>query len=357
MDSKNKILIVAPCLAMGGMERASVNTAQAFNEKGVEVIFISLFKKTHFFKLDNGIQLEEPVGFNSNKLSLLKSIRWIKRLLSDHKPCRVLVFSKFYGAITALAMIGNKTPLYISERSSPLFVWRQPMNLINSTAFKLRPPKGIIAQTSIAAQYQKKYFKKSQVQVIPNILREVSIYPEIERKKVILAVGRLGDYLKGFDLLIESFALLKDKNWELHIAGGDENGQEVKTLASKLGVIHRIKFLGKVKDIDKIYAYASIFVIPSRSEGFPNALAEAMAAGCLCIAFDFIAGPRDMINSGENGIIVEDRNVKALAEAIDLLILQPEKRQILSNNAKEIRKHLNRNIIADKILSFLNMDL
>lgn len=342
---------------MGGMERASVNTANAFYEKGVEVIFVSLFKKPHFFNLDHAIQLEEPVGFNTNKLSLYKSIKWIKKLLSYHKPSKVLVFSKFYGAITALAMIGNKTSLYISERSSPLFAWRQPIKLINRAAFKLRPPNGVIAQTSIAAQYQKKYFKKSDIKVIPNILREVSIYPEIERKKAILAVGRLGDYLKGFDLLIESFAKIKNQNWELHIAGGDEDGQELKTLASKLGVIHRIKFLGKIKDIDKIYAQAGIFVIPSRSEGFPNVLAEAMAAGCPCIAFDFTAGPRDMINSGENGIIVEDRNVKALAEAIDLLILQPEKRQILSDNARKIRKHLNRNIITDEILSFLNIDL
>ena len=74
-------------------------------------------------------------------------------------------------------------------------------------------------------------------------------------------------------------------------------------------MIRRIKFLGKVEEIDKCYAYAGMFVIPSRSEGFPNALAEAMTAGCCCVTFDFVAGPRDIITNNINGIIVENKNM------------------------------------------------
>lgn len=352
-----KLIILGPCLAMGGMERAFVNTANALQENGIEVILVSLFKKPHFFLLNEGILLEEPIDFNIEKLSLAKSIAWIKKLHNTHQPSKVLVFNKFYGAITALAMLGSKTPLYISERSSPLYVWKQPIKTINRMAYWLKPPTGVLAQTSVAAAYQKEYYKKSKVEVIPNILREGKIYPEIRRKNIILAVGRLGDFLKGFDLLIESFAKIKNQDWELHIAGGDENGQDLKDLGSKLGVLDRIKFLGKVREIDKVYAQAGIFVIPSRSEGFPNVLAEAMAAGCACIAFDFIAGPRDMIIPNENGIIVENGNIEALTEAIDLLILQPEKRIALRNNAKKIREDLNSLQITYKILDFLNFNI
>ena len=204
-------------------------------------------------------------------------------------------------------------------------------------------------------KYQRKYFKKTEVIVIPNSVREVQLFPEIKREKVILAVGRLNDYLKGFDLLIESFAKLKNQDWELHIAGGDEEGEVLKEQAERLGVINRIKFLGKVKEIDKCYAYAGMFVIPSRSEGFPNALAEAMGAGCSCIAFDFTAGPRDIIVDGISGLIVENGNTTEMAKAIDYLIAHPEKRIQLSKEAIKIREKLNKNIIANKIKYFLNL--
>ena len=350
----NKILIIAPCLAMGGIERASSNTANGLSELGAKVYFLSLFKKEAFFKLNEGIEIIEPQGFNKTKLSLFKSILWIRKEVKRVNPEHILVFNKFYGAITALALLGTKYPYFLSERSSPLFVWRQPMRAINKFAFSIKPPKGVIAQTNIAAEYQRKYFKKTEVIVIPNSVREVQLFPEIKREKVILAVGRLNDYLKGFDLLIESFAKLKNQDWELHIAGGDEEGEALKEQAERLGVINRIKFLGKVKEIDKCYAYAGMFVIPSRSEGFPNALAEAMGAGCLCIAFDFTAGPRDIIVDGISGLIVENGNTTEMAKAIDYLIAHPEKRMQLSKEAIKIREKLNENLIAEKIKRFIN---
>ncbi|MFV0157750.1 glycosyltransferase [Empedobacter falsenii] len=350
-----KLLIVAPCLAMGGMERASVNTANSINDLNVDVVFISLFKKEHFFKLNSDIKLIEPEGFNIHKLDLIKSIKWIRVSVKQNNPDKVLVFNKFYGAITALALIGLKTSYYISERSSPLFAWKQPIKLINDLAFLLNPPEGVIAQTSIAASYQRKYYKKSKIEVIPNVLRSIQLFPNVNREEVILAVGRLGDHLKGLDLLIESFSKVKNKTWMLHIAGGDEDGSALKQQAQKLGIIDRIKFLGKVKEVDLEYAKAGIYVIPSRSEGFPNALAEAMGAGCPCISFDFIAGPRDIINHEVSGLIVENGNTTEMAKTIDYLIASPEKREQLSKEAINIRKELDKNIIANKIKTFIKL--
>jgi len=350
----NKVLIIAPCLAMGGIERASSNTANGLSELGAKVYFLSLFKKEAFFKLNEGIEIIEPQGFNKTKLSLLKSVLWIRKEVKRLNPEHILVFNKFYGAITALALLGTKYPYFLSERSSPLFVWRQPMRAINKFAFSIKPPKGVIAQTNIAAEYQRKYFKKTEVIVIPNSVREVQLFPEIKREKVILAVGRLNDYLKGFDLLIESFAKLKNQDWELHIAGGDEEGEALKEQAERLGVINRIKFLGKVKEIDKCYAYAGMFVIPSRSEGFPNALAEAMTAGCCCIAFDFVAGPNEMITNGVEGILVPSGDTQKLAEAIDDLIVKDDFRDVLAQKAIKTSQHFKKSTIISRIANVIN---
>ena len=356
-----KLIVIGPSLSMGGVERATSNTLNGLVEmfKTDNLIFLSVFKRNFFFKIDDKIKVIERENININKINLLKTIFYIRKncLIQkrDNEKCKVLVFGKFYGAIVSLALIFTGIPIFISDRQSPLYKWGLKNKFFNKISYKLNPPQGVIAQTEIAATYQRKYFKKSKVVVIPNSVREVKLYPEIKREKVILAVGRLNDYLKGFDLLIESFAKLKNQDWELHIAGGDEEGEALKEQAERLGVINRIKFLGKVKEIDKCYAYAGMFVIPSRSEGFPNALAEAMTAGCCCIAFDFTAGPRDIIVDGISGLIVENGNTTEMAKAIDYLKAHPEKRIQLSKEAIKIREKLNKNIIANKIKYFLNL--
>lgn len=353
MKPKTKVFFIAPALSMGGMERASANTANGLQESGCEVVFLSLFKKEHFFKLNQGIKIVEPMGFNLSSLSLYQSIQWIRSEVKKNNPDKVLVFNKLYGAITAIALIGTKYDFYLSERSSPLFQWKFPFNAVNKIAYTLNPPKGVMAQTQIAADYQRKYFKKSEVAIIPNSVRQVQLYPEVKRENVILAVGRLNDHLKGFDLLLESMALLRNQDWQLHIAGGDENGEALKDQAEKLGIRQRVKFLGAVKDIDSCYAYAGIYVIPSRSEGFPNALAEAMAAGCCCVAFDFVAGPRDLMSHNKNGIIVPESDIYDMARTIDELILDGIKRDDLGKNAMAVREKLKQSVIVQKIKKFI----
>lgn len=353
MTDRMRVFFVAPCLSMGGIERAAVNTANGLSQHGAEVVYLSLFKKPHFFTLNSEVKLIEPVGFNLNSLNLLKSIAWIRVEVKKYQPTHVLAFNKLYGAITSLALVGINIPLFISERSSPLFKWQFPFNWINRIAYSINPPKGVIAQTGIAADFQGKYFKHSKVIVIPNSLREISLFPDIRRKKIILAVGRLNDYLKGFDLLFHAISKLKNQDWDLHIAGGDGDDHSLEKLAFDLGISHRVKFLGRIKDMDFLYGKAGLFVIPSRSEGFPNALAEAMAAGCCCVAFDFIAGPRDMIVHGENGFIVTNGDISALANAMDELILDANKRRKLGINAQSIRGKLEQKVIVEKIKSFI----
>ncbi|MBK8547520.1 MAG: glycosyltransferase [Saprospiraceae bacterium] len=105
--------------------------------------------------------------------------------------------------------------------------------------------------------------------------------------------------------------------------------------------------------MDLIYSSASIFVIPSRSEGFPNVLIEAMAFGLPCISFDFIAGPKDIITHEEDGILVENGNIESLANRINRLIENDKERLRLANNAKKIRYKYSSEMISNKLLTFL----
>ena len=92
MKHNSKILFIAPALSMGGMERAAVNTANGLNESGFEVVFLSLFKKEHFFKLNQKITIIEPNGFNKVSLSLYESIKWIRSEVKKDEYVEKLIF-------------------------------------------------------------------------------------------------------------------------------------------------------------------------------------------------------------------------------------------------------------------------
>jgi len=354
-DNLKNVVIISPCLTMGGMERASSNIANAFSKKGLEVHYVVLLKQEKFFSLEPRIRFYEPPDFNTQSLSILKTCKWLRQTIKKIHPDIILCYGQFYSAISILALVGTGMKVVISERSSPLLKWPLKQRAFNKGVFSLFKPRGILAQTQIAAHYQQKYYGTRQaIKVIPNALKSIKHYPECTREKQILAVGRFNDSLKGFDRLLEAFALLKAKDWKLVFAGGDENGQTLKEQASQLKILDRIVFLGKVKELDKVYAQAGIFVIPSRSEGFPNALCEAMAAGLPCISFDFIAGPRDIITDEKDGLLVENGNIKALANKIQFLIDHEEERIRIGQEATKIAKRLHIDQISKMHYDFLN---
>lgn len=352
--TNKKICIIGPGLEMGGIERASVNLANALSSN-FNVSYISIFRKRKFLKLSENVVFFEPHNFNESKLSFFKTVFFLRKTIKSVEPSKIISFNKFYSAIVMLSQAFiNKYPVFISERSSPFFKWQKKLAVINRIIFTFFPPAGIIAQTEIAAKFQAKYYKKKvRISVIPNILKPVNLYPNIERKKFVLAVGRLNDHLKGFDRLIKAFALVKAKDWMLVFAGGDKDEGNLKNLSIKYSVQDKVKFLGKVNEIDKIYAEASIFVIPSRSEGFPNALCEAMAAGLPCISFDFVAGPKEIITDKVDGLLVENGNIYSMAKKIQFLVDSPEERTKIGTNALRIRERLDEKKITQKIIEFL----
>lgn len=350
-----KLLIVGPSLKMGGIERASSILANAFAVSGNNVSYIAVFPQEHFFELSPNINLIEPSqGHNSNKLHLIRTLFWLRKKTKIISPDNVLVFNYFYGALVCLSLAKSGIPVFVSDRSSPIFKWSPHVNFFNKIIFSILPPTGLVAQTEAAAEKQRNFFKKRvRIKVIPNALREVRLYANTKRQKKVLGVGRLKDPLKGFDRLLQAFAKCRNRDWKLVFAGGDEQEYSIIKQAKDLGVSDRVELLGKVKDIDKVYSEVGLFVIPSRSEGFPNALCEAMAAGLACISFDFIAGPREIITNGHDGLLVEDGNIEALAKAIDYLIENPKERERLGQNALEIRDRLRLDKIGQAYLEFI----
>lgn len=168
----------------------------------------------------------------------------------------------------------------------------------------------------------------NNVGVMPNAL---SYYPDTASDvdaEVVVAAGRLAPE-KGYERLIEAFARVADQHpgWVLRIFGtGPLRGRLEKQVES-LGLGERVELPGLAPDIEKALLESSVFALSSVHEGLPMALAEGMACGLACVAFDCAPGVREMVTDGVDGIVVPPRNVAALADGLDRLMADPELRR------------------------------
>ena len=141
-------------------------------------------------------------------------------------------------------------------------------------------------------------------------------------------------------MLVEAYNKIADHypDWSLELIGDGGGRQALEEYVSTLPCKDRISFTGAVDDVAKRMREASIFVLPSKIEGMPNALIEAMVMGMACISTDCpCGGPRDLIAADEsNGILVPVDNVDAMAMALKRLITNDILRQSMGDNARKI---------------------
>ena len=123
-------------------------------------------------------------------------------------------------------------------------------------------------------------------------------------------------------------------DYSLLILGEGPDRADLAVQASALGLTKKVLMPGFLSAPHSILEKASVFVLPSVFEGFPNALLEAMALGVPSVSFDCASGPAEIVETGVNGILVENQNYEALRDAILSLLESQEKRNMLSANAK-----------------------
>ena len=188
-----------------------------------------------------------------------------------------------------------------------------------------------------------------RVDVIPNPL---PFYPKMVppvRKKRVIAVGRYFDE-KGYDMLLQSWAIVEKENteWELAIFG-EGNRLYYERIASSLELDRNRCILNdSIFDVQNEYLKSSVFVCTSRFEGFGMGIIEAMACGLPVVAFDCLWGPRSIITDGDDGLLVENGNVEKMAESLLLLMNSPLRIESMGQNARKNVRRFNMVLIAEK---------
>ena len=170
------------------------------------------------------------------------------------------------------------------------------------------------------------------------------------RSRRVIAVGRL-DYQKGFDRLLEAWALLPEslrKDWHLDIYGQGEWEGMLKQMILSLGISESAAICKPTKRIFEEYGRSAFLVMSSHYEGFPMVMIEAMSCGLPVVCFDFKCGPKDIIVPGKNGFYVPEGDVAALSAKMQELMLDDELRGSMSAAAAEISQTYSEDRIMEK---------
>jgi glycosyltransferase involved in cell wall biosynthesis len=238
-----------------------------------------------------------------------------------------------YNIYCLLALMGTGLPVIASERGSPTEELPWVRIALRNATYPFA--SAVIFQTEKSRQFISGQAKLRRVAVIPNPVSRLIELHERRPEKMVLAVGRL-HWMKGHSHLLEAFAAMTVRDWTLVVCGDGELRDKLEGQARELGIIERAHFPGAIKDLGPYFVRAGIFALSSLSEGFPNALAEAMVAGVPCVSYDCETGPSELIADGENGLLVPVGNKAAFARALDQLAMDPKWAQGLGVRAAQI---------------------
>lgn len=170
--------------------------------------------------------------------------------------------------------------------------------------------------------------------IVSEAVRNISVRRRDDRR--IVSVGRLAAQ-KDHETLLRAYALIKDRHpdWSLAIYGSGPLDGELRELADSLGLDGDSIFRGDVRDIAGVYAEADIFAFPSKFEGFPLTLLEAMTFGLPIVGFRGCEGVKYLISSGEDGLLVDDeRRVQNFAQGLSRLVSEPSFRDHIGRRAR-----------------------
>lgn len=346
--------MVTGSLEAGGAERVLAEMANYWNSKGWRITIATWAGPSNadFYDLDPGVQ-RVWLDVEASNTSLFAKLRaYARRILKlratleNARPDAVLSFIDTSNVMTLLACLGLGLRVIVSERSNGAtarIAWMWSASRI-ATYWRAA---AVVAQTPDAARWIAKRCGVRAI-AIPNPLRTL---PEIDspRESMILAVGRLS-HQKGFDLLIRAFARVGPEfsHWRLVIIGTGPAHSSLLRLSEQLQLGDRIEFRPPVKNIEWWMSRAGLVVQPSRFEGFPNVILEAMGMGAAVISTDCRSGPAEIINDGVNGRLVPVEDVVMLTKVISELLRQPEERVRLGREAKKVRQSFRQDLVMQK---------
>lgn len=358
------LLIAIHSLQCGGAERVAASLANYWAGKGWQVTVVTLAAPgQEFYQLHPAVHrvgldmAGESSSFLAAAVSSLRRVLALRRVIKQVRPNVALAMMSNMCILLALATRGTSGVVTVgSERVHPphaplSFIWRSLRKWLYGLLH------AIVAQSQESANWLRQHTNARHVVVIPNAaqwpLPEQAPHllpPERpDSQLMLLAVGRLCAQ-KGFDLLISAFHRLVGEfpNWHLVILGEGPDRDALQAQVCTLDLSKCVSLPGRSGNMGRWYAAADLYVMSSHFEGFPNTLLEAMAYGLPVVSFDCDTGPRDIVRSGLDGLLVPADDPLALTSALRRLMGDESLRRAFATSGADVRERFSIEMIAGK---------
>ena len=267
----------------------------------------------------------------------------LERLLQRHCPRRVVSFLSRTNMRICSALWWRDCHLVVSERND-LTKQQLPFPWPRFRRLLYRRADVLTANTTGVMDSLVPLFQACQLALLPNPLPmpvvPVSVGSAGDRQGFV-SVARLVPQ-KGIDVLIRALAQTTGaaRDWTLNLVGDGPEREALQRQVQQAGLQEQVQFLGFRSDPQTFLLQAGVFVLPSRFEGMPNALLEAMAAGLAVVVTDASPGPLEVVVNGVSGLVVPRDDPFALAEALDRLAADPLLRERLGAAARDTLRQL-----------------
>jgi glycosyltransferase involved in cell wall biosynthesis len=361
----------------GGAGNASANLARCFATAGHQVAVLTA-------RYANSPALEESHNLFVHRISafrhrqdrsgaleqlafIVAASLYAPRLVREFQPQVVLAFFGVpSGAVAWFLHRRFGIPYVVSLRGGDVpgfrpYDFRLYHRLISPLLRVIwRNASAVVANSKGLRGLAREFDPGIEIPVIPNgvDVREFAVGRRSWSPARLLSVGRVV-HQKGLDLGLEALAGLKDLPWDWSIAGDGPQTAALRERVKQLGLEDRVHFLGW-QERDQLaarYREANLFLFPSRHEGMPNALLEAMASGLPVVATR-IAGNEELVQEGVTGKLVDAEDVPALKESLRQLISDPYLRKRMGVAARQrVEREYSWESAADEYLKMLQHTL
>ena len=354
-----KITFLMLHLNYGGIEKQVTTLANKLS-KEYEVEIISLYdilSGESFYQLDDKVKIKYIFNFGPNKDKIKDALKKFKLITLIKQLCRALkiLYTKYFGLgkiiknLNTDILISSRIEFSKQIKRNDIITISQEHSFIDNEKYikKVRKSfkhiKYLIVMTKGAKEKYDEWLKnekiKPEVIVIPNIIKEnESGKISNLNNRQIISVGRLED-VKDFYTLILVFSVIVKKysNYILKIIGEGSMREKLEEQIKKCNLQKNVILTGRrtENEINNELIKSDVFVLTSKSESFSLVLCEAMNFGVPCIAFDVDVGPREIIQDGKNGFLIENRNVNLMIKKLDEILENIDKRKNMQVYARE----------------------
>ena len=373
---ENKVSFLLLHLGYGGIETATINTANALSDKyEVELVSFYNLTKNQVNRLNNNIKVKYLYQGEPNKevfLESLKNHKLLKTIKEGLKAVSILIKKK---VLVIHEIINNNSKFLVSTRyefstllsrygfkettkiAAEHHYHNNSKKYINILKYKYNNIDYLLALTKTLEEDYHHFLKHNhhtKIVLMPNMLESIPTKKSTLEKKEIITMSRL-DYGKKNDDIIKAFAKTNYQNWHLSILGDGSEYENLSSLIKELHLENNVSLEGYIPK-EKLEGYllnSSIFLMASLTEGLPMVLLEAMSYGLPCIAYETASGVNDIIDNGKNGYVIKERNEELYVKKLQSLMDDPTLRKKMSKEALEKVKCFSKENIVKKWYNIL----